>query len=142
MMPGGHNHIGPMAQDFYAAFGLGDSDKHIAQGDAQGVALAAVQGLNQKLDVEVRKRDAEIVSLRASVKAQRQHDAELRRQLQAVLVQVKQIQNKMEVLSAGQNGRSKNSDPPRNRVASNGIDRNSGSFMAKAQVVTASPGTP
>ena len=41
----GHNHIGPMAQDFYAAFGLGGSDKYIAQGDAQGVALASIQGL-------------------------------------------------------------------------------------------------
>ena len=43
----GYNHIGPMAQDFYAAFGLGDSDKYIAQGDAQGVALASIQGLYQ-----------------------------------------------------------------------------------------------
>jgi hypothetical protein len=46
---GGHNHIGPMAQDFYAAFGLGDSDKYIAQGDAQGVALASIKGLYQLL---------------------------------------------------------------------------------------------
>jgi trimeric autotransporter adhesin len=43
--PAGRNHIGPMAEDFYAAFGLGDSDKYIAQGDAQGVALASIQGL-------------------------------------------------------------------------------------------------
>jgi hypothetical protein len=43
----GHNHIGPMAQDFYAAFGLGDDDKYIAQGDTQGVALASIQGLYQ-----------------------------------------------------------------------------------------------
>jgi Chaperone of endosialidase len=44
-------HIGPMAQDFYAAFGLNGSDnKHISTVDAQGVALAAIQGLNQKLD--------------------------------------------------------------------------------------------
>jgi hypothetical protein len=38
-----------MAQDFYAAFGLGDSDKYIAQGDAQGVALASIKGLYQLL---------------------------------------------------------------------------------------------
>ncbi|RIH88437.1 tail fiber domain-containing protein [Calidithermus roseus] len=39
-------HIGPMAQDFKAAFGLnGEDDRHISSIDAQGVALAAIQGL-------------------------------------------------------------------------------------------------
>jgi hypothetical protein len=41
-----------MAQDFRAAFGLGEDDKHIATVDADGVALAAIQGLNQKLERE------------------------------------------------------------------------------------------
>jgi hypothetical protein len=44
-------HIGPMAQDFQAAFGLnGRDDKHISMADEGGVALAAIQGLNQKLE--------------------------------------------------------------------------------------------
>ncbi|HEY9173519.1 MAG TPA: tail fiber domain-containing protein [Verrucomicrobiae bacterium] len=43
-------HLGPVAQDFHAAFGLGPDDKHIATVDADGVALAAIQGLNQKLE--------------------------------------------------------------------------------------------
>jgi trimeric autotransporter adhesin len=44
-------HIGPMAQDFHAAFGLnGEDDKHISVVDEDGVALAAIQGLNQKLE--------------------------------------------------------------------------------------------
>ncbi len=43
-------HIGPMAQDFMAAFGYGKSDKHIVGTDADGVALAAIQGLNAKLE--------------------------------------------------------------------------------------------
>ena len=47
-------HLGPMAQDFHAAFGLGTDDRHIATVDADGVALAAIQGLNQKLEEEVR----------------------------------------------------------------------------------------
>lgn len=38
-------HIGPMAQDFYGAFGLGDDDKYIGTLDADGVALAGVQAL-------------------------------------------------------------------------------------------------
>ena len=46
----GTAHVGPMAQDFHAAFGLGTDDRHIATVDADGVALAAIQGLNQKLE--------------------------------------------------------------------------------------------
>jgi hypothetical protein len=42
-------HMGPMAQDFYAAFGLGEDEKRINTVDADGVALAAIQGLNLKL---------------------------------------------------------------------------------------------
>ena len=40
-------HMGPTGQDFYAAFGLGDSDTSIGTLDADGVALAAIQGLYQ-----------------------------------------------------------------------------------------------
>ncbi|MGH6785072.1 MAG: tail fiber domain-containing protein, partial [Sphingomicrobium sp.] len=42
-------HMGPSAQDFRAAFGLGHSDLTISTVDADGVALAAIQGLNRKL---------------------------------------------------------------------------------------------
>jgi len=45
-------HIGPMAQDFKAAFAVGESDTGITTLDADGVALAAIQGLNQKLETE------------------------------------------------------------------------------------------
>ncbi len=40
-------HIGPTAQDFAAAFGLGENDRTISTVDADGVALAAIQGLHQ-----------------------------------------------------------------------------------------------
>ncbi len=43
-------HMGPMAQDFYREFKLGTDDKHISVVDADGVALAAIQGLNRKLE--------------------------------------------------------------------------------------------
>ncbi|HXC34752.1 MAG TPA: tail fiber domain-containing protein, partial [Candidatus Acidoferrales bacterium] len=46
-------HMGPMAQDFHAAFGLnGSDDKHISVVDEGGVALAAIQGLNEKLEAD------------------------------------------------------------------------------------------
>ena len=49
-----------MAQDFHAAFGVGLDDKHIATVDADGVALAAIQGLNQKLE----QKETEITELK------------------------------------------------------------------------------
>ena len=55
----GTTHLGPVAQDFHAAFGLGADDKRIATMDASGVALAAVQGLNQKM----KEKDARIAEL-------------------------------------------------------------------------------
>lgn len=61
-------HVGPMAQDFHAAFALGSDDKHIATVDADGVALAAIQGLNQKLEEQLRARDQEISDLKALVR--------------------------------------------------------------------------
>ncbi len=43
-------HIGPMAQDFYATFGLGGSDKSVSTIDPAGVALVGVQALSGKVD--------------------------------------------------------------------------------------------
>jgi hypothetical protein len=56
-------HIGPMAQDFSAAFALGHDEKHISVIDEGGVALVAIQGLNQKLD----EKDARIQELSQTV---------------------------------------------------------------------------
>ena len=69
-------HVGPMAQDFHAAFNLGSDDKHISVVDEGGVALAAIQGLNRKLadlshELEVRNRqlDAENAELKLRLEA-------------------------------------------------------------------------
>lgn len=58
-------HIGPMAQDFRAAFELGTDDKHIAPIDEGGIALAAIQGLNQKMETENAALRAENADLKA-----------------------------------------------------------------------------
>lgn len=61
-------HIGPMAQDFQAAFGLnGGDDKHISVVDESGVALAAIQGLNEKLETENSELKQELAELKALV---------------------------------------------------------------------------
>ncbi|MCI0536554.1 MAG: hypothetical protein L0Z50_15145, partial [Verrucomicrobiales bacterium] len=60
-------HLGPVAQDFHAAFGLGADDKHIDAVDADGVALAAIQGLNHKLEQERASREREVGELRQTI---------------------------------------------------------------------------
>jgi hypothetical protein len=57
-------HIGPMAQDFATAFQVGENDRRISTVDADGVALAAIQGLNEKLQEAVKSKDAEIQELK------------------------------------------------------------------------------
>jgi hypothetical protein len=66
-------HIGPMAQDFYTAFGVGEDDVHISTVDADGVALAAIQGLYQL----VQEQAAQIAALQ-------QQNAELEARLAAL----------------------------------------------------------
>jgi hypothetical protein len=62
-------HMGPMAEDFKAAFDLAGNGKSIATVDADGVALAAIQGLNQKLESENAALRAESAALRQRLDA-------------------------------------------------------------------------
>jgi hypothetical protein len=91
-------HAGPTAQDFMAAFGLGDNDKMIGFGDVQGVALAAIQGLRTRQEeqkatmmdkdaqiatqqqriADLEDRVAQVESLRGELAALKQALAELR----------------------------------------------------------------
>jgi len=77
---GATRHIGPMAQDFYSIFNVGTDDKHIAPIDEGGVALAAIQGLNQKLN----EKDGEIQTLK-------QQNDSLAERLNELEVAVKQL---------------------------------------------------
>jgi trimeric autotransporter adhesin len=54
-------HLGPVAQDFHAAFGLGSDSRRITTVDADGVALAAIQGLHEM----VREKSERITALEA-----------------------------------------------------------------------------
>jgi hypothetical protein len=61
----GVRHIGPMAQDFQAAFNVGDSDRHIHMVDANGVNLASIKALYKRLQ----EKDEKISALEFDLKA-------------------------------------------------------------------------
>ena len=64
MDPASMRHIRPACQDFHAAFELnGDDETNIVSVDAQGIALAAIQGLNEKLNAENARLRTNIANL-------------------------------------------------------------------------------
>ena len=66
-------HLGPMAQDFYAAFGLGRDEKGISPGDVSGVALAAIKGLyaqSKQKDEKIAQLEEKIANLEKQIQAQ------------------------------------------------------------------------
>ncbi len=77
-------HLGPMAEDFFELFGLGSGPHSISTVDASGVALAAIQGLNARLE-------ADNAQLRAGAEAQQQRIEQLEQdmaELRAALARV------------------------------------------------------
>lgn len=60
-------HIGPMAQDFFRAFGLGKDERHLAPNDLAGVALVGVQALTERL----KENEQHIAALEAQLRALR-----------------------------------------------------------------------
>ena len=61
-------HVGPTAQDFRAAFGLGADDTSISTIDPAGLALAAIQELH-RVTTELRDKVADVDALRARLSA-------------------------------------------------------------------------
>jgi len=78
----GVRHVGPMAQDFYAAFGVGADNKHITSIDEDGVALAAIKALHRE--------NAELRVQLASAKTQAvRKDAAMQREIQQLAATLK-----------------------------------------------------
>jgi hypothetical protein len=74
--PGNVRHLGPFAEDFRAAFGLGSDARSIALLDIAGVNFAAVQALEART-AEVERLKAEVATLRAQQAATDARLAEL-----------------------------------------------------------------
>ena len=76
----GVRHVGPMAQDFYAAFGTGVDNRHITSIDEDGVALAAIKSLDTKLG-QVHRENGRLASQLRQLAAK---NAALERRLDAL----------------------------------------------------------
>jgi hypothetical protein len=63
----GVRHVGPMAQDFYAAFKVGEDDRHIATIDEDGVTLAAIKSLYEKSEQNNASAERANAALRGNV---------------------------------------------------------------------------
>ncbi len=73
-------HVGPVAEDFWAAFGLGEGSTTITTVDADGIALLGVQTLERRT-AELRAENAELRAANAELAAAQ---AELLRRLEAL----------------------------------------------------------
>ena len=85
----GVRHVGPMAQDFYAAFGVGEDGKHITSIDEDGVALAAIKALhaeNAQLRAQARRARQEF---RAVTHSQSVEIAALRAEMASVRAEIR-----------------------------------------------------
>lgn len=87
-------HMGPFAEDFRAAFGLGETDRGIGLQDIDGVNMAAIQALearttaqaaeNAALRNDVSRLQAENAALRSDVAQVRSENARLEARLRAI----------------------------------------------------------
>jgi hypothetical protein len=77
-------HIGPMAQDFFAAFKVGESDRLINSLDIDGVNLAGVRAL----DTRTAKQQAQIEKLEKS-------NVELKKQNEELLKRLEKLEAKL-----------------------------------------------
>jgi trimeric autotransporter adhesin len=84
----GVRHAGPMAQDFYAAFGVGEDNRHITSIDEDGIALASIKALyhaNRRLTAENGQLLRQVSALKEAFGAQ---NRQLRGELAALETKV------------------------------------------------------
>jgi trimeric autotransporter adhesin len=82
-------HIGPTAQDFHEIFQLGKDERFISTVDADGIALAAVQGLLHK----VKEKEATIQDQRDEIRKMKENISAQMRRMAALEERLKQIEN-------------------------------------------------
>lgn len=103
-------HIGPMAEDFHAAFGLGADDEHIAPLDVGGVSLLSIQALEERTreqEQELEKQAKAIQALegrtsdlREALRAEREARRRLAKENQELRVHLDSIEERLDGLEA------------------------------------------
>jgi hypothetical protein len=78
-------HIGPVAQDFYSLFGLGNNDTSISTVDPSGVALIAIKELSKENKV-----------MKEQIESFKSENDDLKFQLQSLQEEVEQIKRMLE----------------------------------------------
>ena len=87
-------HMGPVAEDFAATFGLGKDKRHIATVDESGVAFAAIQGLNQRVESENARLENLNSELSTKADAIAAQNEALRSQLAHVLARLEKLESR------------------------------------------------
>jgi cobalamin biosynthesis Mg chelatase CobN len=100
-------HMGPMAQDFYAAFGLGTGETTISTVDADGVALAAIQGLNSIVE----EQQQTIAALQAQNATQQQQLSTQQQDIETLQQQMELLQRQVNAQQAQQHAPTQQSIP-------------------------------
>ena len=80
-------HMGPVAEDFASTFGLGSNEKYIGSVDESGVAFAAIQGLNHKMEAKARQMQTENTALK-------QQNSKLQSSLDAVVARLDKLESR------------------------------------------------
>jgi hypothetical protein len=101
-------HIGPMAEDFWSAFQVGYGAHTIADLDARGVALAAIQGLNAKFIEQTAALRKQITARDAKLKAQAAQITTLKEQAGEIMALKRQLAELRTAWLAGSRLRSRN----------------------------------
>jgi hypothetical protein len=85
-------HVGPTAQDFHKAFRYGADERYISGVDADGIAMAAIQGLYEMLkerDEAIEAHENRIREMEANLTAQNRLIAELEARLRGTKAEAK-----------------------------------------------------
>src|SRR5689334_16872809 len=87
-------HMGPVAEDFAATFGLGKDERHIATVDESGVAFAAIQGLNQKVESETARLEGRSTELSTKADAIAEQNELLRSELARLQARLEKLESR------------------------------------------------
>ena len=83
-------HMGPMAQDFAAAFGLGKDERRLAGLDVNGVTIAAIKGLNQRLQ----DKEADLIEKEETIQSLQKQNEDLNKRLENLEAMVQALVKK------------------------------------------------